>query len=108
MYQERIRDLGESKLTARKAVGAVLDINPATLRNWTEREEIDSGVRPGVTTEASDELKALRREVAELRRANEILKTASAFFAAAELCATRRDVDREVVRDHFRWAVAAA
>jgi transposase len=85
MYTERIRDLGESKLTARKAVGAVLDINPATLRNWTEREEIDSGVRPGVTTEASDELKALRREVAELRRANEILKTASAFFAAAEL-----------------------
>ncbi len=85
MYQERIRDLGESKLTARKAVGAVLDINPATLRNWAEREEIGSGVRPGVTTEAADELKALRREVAELRRANEILKTASAFFAAAEL-----------------------
>jgi transposase len=108
MYTERIRDLGESKLTARKAVGAVLDINPATLRNWVEREEIDTGARPGVTTEASDELKALRREVAELRRANEILKTASAFFAQAELCATRRDVDREVVRDHFRWAVAAA
>src|SRR4051794_41870854 len=85
MYQERIRDLGESKLTARKAVGAVLDINPATLRNWAEREEIDSGARPGVTTEASDELKALRREVAELRRANEILKTPSAVFAAAGL-----------------------
>jgi len=85
MYEERIRDLGESKLTARRGVGAVLDINPATLRNWVEREEIDSGVRPGVTTETSDELKALRREVAELRRANEILKTASAFFAAAEL-----------------------
>ena len=50
-----------------------------------EREEIDTGARPGVTTEASDELKALRREVAELRRANEILKTASAFFASAEL-----------------------
>ena len=46
MYTERIRDLGESKLTARKAVGAVLDINPATLRNWAEREEIDAGVRP--------------------------------------------------------------
>jgi transposase len=42
-------------------------------------------VRPGVSTEASEELKALRREVAELRRANEILKTASAFFAQAEL-----------------------
>ena len=50
-----------------------------------EREEVDTGVRPCVTTEASDELKALRREVAELRRANEILKTASAFFASAEL-----------------------
>jgi transposase len=50
----------------------------------------------------------LERENRELRRANEILKTASAFFAQAELCATRRDVDREVVRDHFRWAVAAA
>ena len=85
MYQDRIRDLNESKLTARRSVGAVLDINPATLRNWVEREEIDSGARPGVTSEASDELKALRREVAELRRANEILKTASAFFASAEL-----------------------
>jgi transposase-like protein len=81
MYQDRIRDLGESKLSARRAVGAVLDVNPATLRNWVEREEIDTGV----TTEVSDEVKALRREVAELRRANEILKTASAFFAQAEL-----------------------
>lgn len=35
----------------------MLDINPATLRNWVEREEVDTGVRPGVTTEASDELK---------------------------------------------------
>jgi transposase len=85
MYQDRIRDLGESKLSARRAVGSVLDVNPATLRNWVEREEIDSGVRPGITTEVSDEVKALRREVAELRRANEILKTASAFFAQAEL-----------------------
>lgn len=85
MYQDRIRDLGESKLTARRQVGAVLDINPETLRNWIERQEIDSGARPGIRTEVSDEVKALRREVAELRRANEILKTASAFFAQAEL-----------------------
>jgi transposase len=85
MYEDRVRDLGESRVTARRAVGAVLDINPSTLRNWIEREEIDTGVRPGVTTEVSAELTALRREVAELRRANEILKTASAFFAAAEL-----------------------
>ena len=74
-----------SELTARREVGALLDIKPATLRNWVERQEIDSGERPGVTSEASEEVKALRREVAELRRANEILKTASAFFAAAEL-----------------------
>jgi transposase len=63
----------------------VLDINPATLPQLVEREQVDSGVRPGVPGEASDELKALRQEVAELRRANEILKTASALFAAAEL-----------------------
>src|SRR3954466_1177136 len=88
MYRDRIRDLGESKLTARRAAGAVLDINPETLRNWIEREEIDTGARPGVTSEASEELKALRRANAEVRRANEILKTASAFFAQAELCAT--------------------
>ncbi len=85
MYFDRLRDLGESKLTARRAVGAVLDINPATLRNWVEREEIDTGARPGVTSATEDELKQLRRENAELRRANEILKTASAFFAQAEL-----------------------
>jgi transposase len=46
MYQDRIRDLGESKLTARRQVGAVLDITPATLRDWVEREEIDTGARP--------------------------------------------------------------
>ena len=44
MYRERIRDLGESKLTARRAVGAVLDINPSTLRNWAERHAMDSPV----------------------------------------------------------------
>ncbi len=70
--------------------------------------EIDGGVRPGTTTDDTARIAELERENRELRRANEILKTASAFFAQAELCATRRDVDREVVRDHFRWAVAAA
>jgi transposase-like protein len=48
MYQERIRDVGESKLTARRAVEAMVDINPETLPNWVEREEIDAGDRPGV------------------------------------------------------------
>jgi len=85
MYADRLRDRGESKLAARRQVGAMLDINQATLRNWIEREEVDTGVRPGVSDQESAELKALRREVAELRRANDILRTASAFFAQAEL-----------------------
>jgi transposase-like protein len=85
MYADRLRDHQESKLESRRRVGVMLDIAPATLRNWVEREEIDTGARPGVTSEDSAEIRALRKENAELRRANEILKTASAFFAQAEL-----------------------
>ncbi len=85
MYRDRLRDHEESKLQARREVGALLDINPATMRNWIEREEVDSGARPGVSSVDAAEIKALRKENAELRRANEILKTASAFFASAEL-----------------------
>ncbi len=84
MYRDRLRDHEESKLQARRQVGALLDINPATMRNWIEREEVDSGARPGVSSVDAAEIKALRKENAELRRANEILKTASAFFASAE------------------------
>ena len=86
MYQDRRREKpGESQLTARRQVGALLDVAPATLRDWIERGEIDAGERPGVSSETSARIKELEREVGELRRANEILKTASAFFAAAEL-----------------------
>ena len=53
-----------------------------TLRKWVRQAEIDAGQRPGVTSEESAQLKALKKENAELRRANEILKAASAFFAA--------------------------
>jgi transposase len=53
-----------------------------TLRKWVRRAEIDDGRRPGLTSEEHAEIKRLKREVAELRRANEILKAASAFFAA--------------------------
>jgi transposase-like protein len=75
-------------IEARRQVGALLDINPSTLRSWVERDDIDHGDRDGATTaEAAEaaEIRRLRAENAELRRANEILKTASAFFAAAEL-----------------------
>ncbi|MHA6896414.1 transposase [Ralstonia pseudosolanacearum] len=58
---------------------------PQTLLDWVKREEVDSGQRDGLSSGERDELKRLQREVKELRRANEILKTASAFFAQAVL-----------------------
>ena len=58
---------------------------PQTLVEWVKRAEIDAGVRPGTTTTEMQRIKDLERENKELRRANEILKTASAFFAQAEL-----------------------
>ena len=58
---------------------------PQTLLTWVKRVEIDTGVREGVTTSEAQRVKELERENKELRRANEILKLASAFFAQAEL-----------------------
>jgi transposase len=62
-------------------VGGRLGINPETLRNWVERAEIDSGQRPGTTSDDKKHIAELERENRELRRANEILKAASAYFA---------------------------
>ena len=58
---------------------------PQTLLTWVQRHEVDTGKREGVTTAEAQRVKELEREVKELRRANEILKLASAFFAQAEL-----------------------
>jgi len=58
---------------------------PQTLNEWVKRAQIDAGEREGLTTSEREQLKTLQREVKELRRANDILKTASAFFAQAEL-----------------------
>ena len=66
-------------------IGQQLGINPETLRNWVNQAEIDGGHRPGTSTDDAARIAALERENRELRRANEILKTASAFFAQAEL-----------------------
>ena len=97
-----------SEWAAITAVAAKLGIGTAeTLRKWVRRAEVDAGARPGVSSEDHAEIKRLKRENAELRRANEILKAASTFFAA-ELCATRRRVDRGKVGDLSRLAVAAA
>ena len=58
---------------------------PQTLLTWVQRQEVDAGVRDGVTTADAKRVRELERENKELRRANEILKLASAFFAQAEL-----------------------
>ncbi|WP_343986467.1 IS3 family transposase [Terrabacter terrae] len=71
----------DTKAGAVKRVGDQLGINPDTLRNWVQQAEVDEGHRPGVTTAEVRRIAELEREVKELRRANEILRTASAFFA---------------------------
>ncbi|GAA0897429.1 transposase [Nocardiopsis tropica] len=63
-------------------IGDQLGINRETLRNWVTQAEVDAGDRPGTTTDQAQRLAELEREVLELRRANAILKSASAFFAA--------------------------
>lgn len=66
-------------------VAQQLGMHPETLRGWVRRAEIDDGVRPGVTSDDAWRIAELERENRELKRANDILRTASAFFAAAEL-----------------------
>ena len=73
-----------SEYQAMSAVAQMLGVgSPETIRTWIRRQQVDAGDRPGVTTDAAVEIKRLKRENAELRRANEILKAASAFFSSA-------------------------
>ena len=72
-----------SEFQAIRSIAGKLGIgSPETLRKWVRRAEIDGGHRPGKTSEEIAEIRELKKEVTELRRANEILKSASAFFAA--------------------------
>lgn len=73
---------GLSSYQVIKATAPKLNISVESLRRWVEQAAVDSGTKPGITTDAQAEIRRLKRENAELRRANEILKTASAFFAA--------------------------
>lgn len=80
MYADRIAAGDVSQLQARREVGELLGINPATLRNWIRRDLGEAGQSGTAAAEPADaELARLRRENAQLRRANEILKTASAY-----------------------------
>ena len=72
-----------SEFEAIRTIAGKLGIgSPETLRKWVRQAEVDGGTRPGKTSQEIVEIRELKREVAELRRANEILKSASAFFAA--------------------------
>ena len=74
-----------SQWSAIQSVAMKVGCSPESLRNWIRKAERDSGRRPGLTTSEKDELKELRREVRELKQANDILRKASAYFAQAEL-----------------------
>jgi transposase-like protein len=74
-----------SMWAAVETIAPMIGCTAQTLLEWVKRDEIDRGVRDGVSTEERERIKVLEREVKELRRANEILKVASAFFAQAEL-----------------------
>jgi transposase len=70
-----------SEWAAMTAISAKLGMTPETLRIWVRRTEIDDGKRPGITTDEQKKIRDLEPEVKELKRANEILKDASIFFA---------------------------
>jgi len=74
-----------SQWAAMESIAAKIGCTAETLRKWVRRAERDSGQRAGLTSSERDRLKALEREVRELRQANEILRKASAYFAQAEL-----------------------
>ena len=74
-----------SQWAAIASIAAKIGCTAQTLSNWVRQAERDRGKRPGTTTDAAERIKALERDVRELRQANEILRKASAYFALAEL-----------------------
>jgi transposase len=79
--EAREQDPELSKNQAVERIGQRVGVNPDTLRGWCKQAAIDAGTRPGTTTSDAARIKALEREVHELKRANEILLAASSFFA---------------------------
>ena len=79
------RDEYPSLWAAIESIAPKIGCVPQTLHEWVKRDQIDTGVRDGITTSEREQMKALEREVKELRNATELSKLASAFFAQAEL-----------------------
>jgi transposase len=84
LLQEHEREYA-SQWAAMQSIASKIGCTAETLRSWVRQAERDAGRRPGLTTDEQARLKALERENRELRRANEILRKASAYFAQAEL-----------------------
>ena len=84
MVQELRRE-DPADQTVLSRVARQLDVGLESLRTWVKQADVDGGLRPGLTTDEQAELAELRREIRELRQANEILRAAAAFFGAAEL-----------------------
>lgn len=72
----------DSEWAAIKSIASKFGMTPETLRQWVRRAETDAGMRPGLTTSERERMRDLERDNRELRRANEILKSAAAFFGA--------------------------
>src|SRR3546814_1753251 len=87
MRERALRMLAEAipehtnKTAAVNHIAALLGMSPETLRTWARRMDVDAGRVPGLTSDMLEENRRLRRENAELRKANEVLKAASVFFA---------------------------
>ena len=72
----------DTEWSAIRQVATRLGVGPETVRKWVRQSEVNAGLRPGVSESENAEIRRLKKEVTELKRANEILRTASAFFAA--------------------------
>jgi transposase len=101
--EHRHDDLSDTAL----AEAVATKVGRETALRWLVQSDVNAGSRPGTRSDEQAEIKKLKAENKRLREDNETLRAATVFFAG-ELCATRRWVYREVVRDRLPWAVAAA
>ena len=84
LFKDQVGNYG-SRWAAIRSIAAKLGCTPQTLNKWVKQAEIDAGEANGLTSQERERMRALEKENAELKRANDILRKASAYFAAAEL-----------------------